>query len=336
MSFGTEEIDALVDERYLAASALAEDYVRGLAADILGRLGPEGAAHQTIPGLEFAAAWLAEEAAAERRPLPDREELAAAIGSSLEMFDYVAGLYPDYLRGERSGPSILLKGPALRLWEEYFGPANPLYDVHNQLGWTGVREAVRRLGRPARVLELGAGTGGGTEAVLRGLRRDGETLAGLTVSDVSPTFLINTLERLSRSLDPFPVPVERRKLDFTRPLTGQGIAPGSVDVLLGVNALHNGSDLAASVRALRPALADDGYLIISESLCPAGGHVHQDFVFNLLPLERRTLSVASSRFLDTRAWEEILRESGLAAEVYKNSRGPELALLAIVPASAIL
>jgi len=319
-------VDELVDDRYLAASAIAEDYVRSLAADILGRTGPD---FEPVPELAFAHAWLLAEANAERRPIPGRDELAAAIGSSREMFDHVTQLYPDYLIGERSGPSILLKGPALRLWEEYFGPANPLYDIHNQLGWIGVREAARRLGRPAHVLELGAGTGGGTEAILRGLQRDGETLASLTVSDISPTFLINTLERLARSIDPFPVPVQRRKLDFTRPITEQGVGPGSVDILLGINALHNGSDLVASVSALRPALADDGYLIVSESLCSPGRHVHQDFVFNLLPLERRTHSSAASRFLHARAWEEILRAGGFTAEVHSNSRGPELALLAI-------
>jgi SAM-dependent methyltransferase len=340
MSFGAQTVDELVDDRYLAASAAAEGYVRALAAGILAQMGwDEGAppasveaaaaALGTAPELSFALAWLLEEAGAERLGGEPELSLAEALGSSREMFDYVAGHYPEYLRGDRSGPSILLKGAALRLWEEYFGPANPLYDIHNQLGWSGLREAARRLGRPARVLELGAGTGGGTEAILHGLKREGETLASLTVSDISPTFLINTLERLARSLDPFPVPVQRRKLDFTRSITEQGIAPGSVDILLGVNALHNGSDLAASVSALRPALADDGYLVVSESLCSPGGHVHQDFVFNLLPLERRTHSAAASRFLHARAWKEILRGGGFTAEVYSNSRGPELALLAI-------
>lgn len=337
MSLGPK-VDELVDDRYLAASAAAEDYVRGLAARILTQMGlwdkvapsasveAAAAALGTVPELSFALAWLLEEAGAERRAEASELSLDEA---SREMFDYVAGHYPEYLKGDRSGPSILLKGASLRLWEEYFGPTNPLYDIHNQLGWIGLREAARRLGRPAHVLELGAGTGGGTEAILRGLQREGETLASLTVSDVSPTFLINTLERLVRSIDPFPVPVQRRRLDFTRPITEQGIAPGSVDILLGVNALHNGSDLVASVSALRPALADDGYLIVSESLCSPGGHVHQDFVFNLLPLERRTHSAAASRFLHARAWEDILRAGGFISEVYSNSRGPELALLAI-------
>lgn len=365
MSLSALQVDELVDDRYLAASAVAVDYVQSLSARILARMElweriSQPASLQAIakalevgPELSFSLAWLLEEAAAaglvqivrdgstgetlyrpdrlpgDPEPSSDRQRLAEAIGSSLEMFDYVAELYPSYLRGERSGASILLKGPALRLWEEYFGPANPLYDIHNQLGWIGLREVAHRLGRPVHALELGAGTGGGTEAILRGLQREGDALASLTVSDISPSFLVNTLERLALKIAPFPMPVQRRRLDFTRSITEQGIAPGSVDVLVGVNALHNGNDLVASVSALRSALPDGGYLIVSESLCPPGGHVHQDFVFNLLPLERRAYSAASSRFLHAEAWDEILRASGFTAEIYRNSRGPELALLAV-------
>lgn len=364
MSLPANPADELIDERYLAGSAAAVDDVRGRAALILRRMGlwervseplplaALAAALDTVPELQFALAWLLVEASAlgavgietnaageaTYRPaaFPSEEvfadhrrrmeEHADVVGSSLPLFEAVAAGYPDYLRGERSGASLVLKPPALQLWEAYFGPANPLYDVHNQLGWIGVREALGRLGRPGRLLELGAGTGGGTEAILRGLRRDGREVAGFTLSDVSPTFLVYTLQRLARELDPLPAALERKRLDFTRPLTGQGIAPGSIDVLVGTNALHNGSDLVEVLRAVRPALASDGFLVVSESLCEPGEHVHQDFIFNLLPLER--LSV-SSRFLFREAWEEILRAGGFEAEVFSNSRGPQLALLAI-------
>lgn len=368
MSLAPNLVDALVDQRYLAASAAAVDYVRGQAARILHRmklwdlvsqprpLPAIAAALETLPALSFALAWLLEEAGAlgavrigGRSPggealyapavfPPDglfaahcrrMEELASGVGSSREMFDHVAERYPDFLRGEKSGAALLLKGPALRILEEYFAAANPLYDIHNQLGWTGLREALRRLGRPAHVLELGTGTGGGTEAILRGLRQDGGTLASLTLSDISPTFLVNTLERLARQAGPSPVPLQRRRLDFTRPLTEQGLAPGGIDVVVGVNALHNGNDLVGVVGATRPALAADGCLILSESLCQPGAHVHQDFIFNLLPLDRRTQADVHSRFLSAAAWEEILRAGGFTAELYHNSLGPQLALLAI-------
>lgn len=356
--------DELIDDRYLAGSAAAVDDIRGRAALILRRLGlweraseplslaALAAALETLPELGFALAWLLEEAGAlgavriekdgagETAYMPAAfpseevftahrrrmEEHAEIVGSSLPLFESVAAGYPDYLRGGRSGASLVLKPPALQLWEAYFGAANPLYDVHNQLGWIGVREALGRLGRPGRLLELGAGTGGGTGAILRGLRREGGMVASFTLSDISPTFLVYALQRLTRELDPLPAPLDRKRLDLTRPLTEQGVAPGSVDILVGINALHNGHDLVEALRAVRPALASDGFLVVSESLCEPGGHVHQDFIFNLLPLER--LSV-SSRFLSRDAWVEILHAGGFETEAFSNSRGPQLALLAI-------
>ena len=267
------------------------------------------------------------------------EQHAGIVGSSREMFDYVAGRYPEYLLGQRSGTSILLKGPALKLWEDYFAAANPLYDIHNQLGWLGLREALERLGRPAHVLELGAGTGGGTAAILTGLAGGPEpgsgAIASLTLSDISPSLLLSTLERLSPAAGG--LALRRQRLDFSRPLVEQGIAAGSVDVLVGVNALHNCSELGAALAALSPALAPDGWLVVSESLCGPGEQVHQDFVFNLLPQVRKSPAPeprTSSRFYSAEVWKEALAAAGLAHRVLVNSRGPQLALLALAPAQS--
>lgn len=97
-----------------------------------------------------------------------------------------------------------------------------------------------------------------------------------------------------------------------------------MDVLLAVNALHNAVDPVAALGQLRPLLAPDGLLVLSESLCGAGAHVHQDFVFNLLPQASPT-----SRFFPAEVWERILGEAGYSGAVQKNSRGPQLALLAL-------
>lgn len=345
-------VDAAIDAHYLAGSAAAVRYVQALAAEVLRELGlwrlePEprsldevAAALGVVPEVRFALAWLLEDAAdagatsdVERRG----RELAAAApasGASRELLDYAASRYPDYLRGARSGAAILLKPPAVKLWEAYFSAANPFYDVHNRLGWTGLREALARLGRPARAVELGAGTGGGTGAVLAGLAEDDEAagrIASLTITDVSPSFLVGTLERL-RAASP-PVPLERRKLDFGRPLADQGFPPGSIDVFFGVNALHNGADLGATLAALAQTLAPDGFLVVSESICGAGEHVHQEFIFNLLPLPRPprqdAVGTPGSRFFTAAAWRQALAASPFRAEVHANTQGPELALLAL-------
>ncbi len=354
-------VDELIDSAYLDASRSATDYVAALSAGILetlGLWGQDGALPQVAAELESALVWLLEEArrlGAVRvetspdglphyRPLPfavdesiarSTEQLrlrAAGVGSSLEMLSYVASRYPDLLRGSRSGGAILYKGPALELTTSYFSAANPLYDVHNELGWRGVKEALGRLGRPAHLLELGAGTGGGTAAVLRGLAAgDRRALASFTITDIAPSFLLATVQRLSQE-NPLPEKLAHRRLDFSRSPLEQGFPAGSVDILLAVNALHNVSDPVRALAGLRPLLAPDGFLVLSESLCAAGEHVHQDFVFNLLPHapeSRFRAAAPTSRFFPVEVWRQILQEAGYRAEVHCNSQGPQLALLAL-------
>lgn len=365
----TPPVDELVDARYLAASSAASAYVRRHSARILAACGLAGLAGATLaqaraalgvaPELDYVLEWLLVEAAAlgaveivrdpergalyscaepagsalEERILREVREHADLVGSSLPMFDHVAERCPDYLQGRRSGQMVLLKGAALQLLESYFSAANPLYDIHNRLGWYGLRQAALRLGRPARVLELGVGTGGGTAALLAGLTSEGAPrIDSLTLSDASPSFAINTAQRLA-GVAAGRVALCHRRLDFNRPLVEQGVEPGSVDVMVGVNAIHNGGRLDATLASLRDALADDGWLVISESLCGAGEHVHQDFVFNLLPLPGHGLATGS-RFFSAAVWRDALADAGWQAKVHVNRQGPELALLALARAGA--
>jgi SAM-dependent methyltransferase len=357
-------VDGWVDAQYLVSSSVASDYVRLKSAEILEACGLRDLpsvplprvreALGVIPELDYALVWLLKEAsllgAVEVSPTAEggnlyasgqpvapaiaeriREETgehADRIGSSLPMFEHVAGHYPDYLKGRRSGHLVLFKGAALQLWESYFSAANPLYDIHNRLGWDGLRVALERLGRPARVVELGVGTGGGTEAVLAGLSAAAAPrLESLTLSDASPSFAVNTAQRLAGRAAGRTV-FRHRRLDFNRPLVDQGLEPGSVDIFLAVNAIHNGGDLGATLAFLRAALASDGFLVISESICSVSAHVHQDFVFNLLPLPSHGIATAS-RFFSAAAWRDALHAAGWRAEVVVNREGPELALLGI-------
>jgi SAM-dependent methyltransferase len=196
-------------------------------------------------------------------------------------------------------------------------------------------EAIRRLGRNVNAAELGTGTGGGTDAILRGVIAAGEPrLSSLTLTDIAPSLLVNTLERVTQTYPSAPR-LARRRLDFSRPFSEQGLAPGSFDVLVGVNALHNAPNLVKMLETLREELPQDGFLVISESICGADTQVHQDFIFNLFPLNhpRREIGSSStrrhSRFLTSVHWREALEAAGFSAEIHVNRLGPELALLAI-------
>lgn len=357
-------VDQRIDADYLAASAAAVQYVRARAARVLAEIGFWNAGAQAlgfdelaarlsvVPAASAAFSWLIAEAhaagyasrtaggayAAAGDP-PVDEDLARAarrldahaaiVGSSHRMLDYAAAWYPSVLRGQRSGLSVLFKGEGLELWERYFSASNPLYDVHNQLGEDALRSIWPLLAQPRRILELGTGTGGGTAVLVRALDQlPGGAEADVILSDVSPSLLVRAAERFRHSR----LQLRTMRLDFGLPLDEQGIQAGSIDVAVATNALHASPDVAGTLAALRRAMAPGGVLVVSESLCPAGGSVHQEFVFNLLG--RAQTSGAGSRFFASVRWQEVLRGAGWTARVQVNRRGPELAMLAVATARA--
>ncbi|MGO1051528.1 methyltransferase [Crossiella sp. CA198] len=105
---------------------------------------------------------------------------------------------------------------------------------------------------PLRVLEVGGGAAGTTEAVLA-------ALAGLEVdylfTDRSTLFTVAATGRLG---------VRTARLDLNRDLTEQGFAPGSADVVVAGNVLHNAVDLGFSLRELREVLAPGGTLVFTD------------------------------------------------------------------------
>ena len=354
-------VDGLIDPAYLDSSAVATAYVRAHVARILARLDlwSRVVAPMTldelanllgiVPGARQAFAWLVGETVRDGRavrddsgrymPIADRrptdadwaaasaavDAQAATIAASRAMFDYVASHYPEFLTGARSAPAILLRGDGLTRWESYFSAANPLYDVHNQAAALALRQIWPAAPTPLHVIEVGAGTGGASAAIANAIANlDAGAGSTFTITDIAPSLLVRALERLGdRRI------TARRRLDFDRPLAPQGFDAGSADVCVAVNTLHAARDPATAIAGLRAALSPGGCLVISESVCASDASVHQEFIFSLLPSER-----AGSRFLSGAEWRTLLRACAPGAALAVNSRPPELAMVAVVPAAS--
>ena len=107
----------------------------------------------------------------------------------------------------------------------------------------------------ARVLEIGAGTGATTEAVLAA-----SSCAHYTFSDVSSAFFGPAKEKLRRyenktSFTPFDIECE--------PST-QGLQTGSFDIVIASNVLHATSDVQMVLRHVRSLIRPGGYLVCAE------------------------------------------------------------------------
>jgi acyl transferase domain-containing protein/NADP-dependent 3-hydroxy acid dehydrogenase YdfG/acyl carrier protein len=114
---------------------------------------------------------------------------------------------------------------------------------------------------PLRVLEVGAGAGGLTSALLDVLPQAG---AELVVSDVSGLFLQQLEERWRDRAG-----VSFRRLDLTRDPVAQGCAEQHFDVIVALDALHAVADPDAGMLTIRRLLRPGGSVIALETMRPS-------------------------------------------------------------------
>ncbi|MGI5519987.1 amino acid adenylation domain-containing protein [Micromonospora sp. CA-259024] len=256
--------------------------VEGLAPAVMARtLAALGAAgrtdageiierHGLKPGYRgLLAQWL--------RVLADRGRLGETDVAALdeEVRHGLAGLRPDgqealvgyltscvanqveMLRGEVSPLELLLPGGDPRITDALYA-GNPVSHLQNRVTARVVRALVDKApaGRAVRILEVGAGTGATTTQVLRGLP---VTRVHYRFTDVSTYFT----ERAKPRFRSYPF-VDYGVFDIDQPPGGQGVSPGSVDVVIAANVLHDARDLGRSLRHLRSVLAPGGVLVLVE------------------------------------------------------------------------
>ena len=106
------------------------------------------------------------------------------------------------------------------------------------------------------ILEVGAGTGGTTTAVLPALPAD---RAAYFFTDVSDFFLA----RAKRKFAAYPF-VRYGLLDFEKDVQAQGFPLGGFDVVFGANTLHATADLRRALAGVRSLLAPGGLLVLLE------------------------------------------------------------------------
>lgn len=237
-----------------------------------------------------------------------------ANAATLDLLDAAAAAYPAVARAELSGEQALFGPDNSPLWLAYFHNSNPLYAVNNHVS---ALAAVQRLAERPRwcILELGAGAGSGSEALLQALA-ERQWLARIKqyrVTEPTP-FLRRRSERLLKSRYPG-VPLSFGALDINQPWAGQGVAEGEFDLVYGVNTLHVAQDLRFSLHEAHRVLTADGWLVAGECIRPFPGQpVYIELVFQLLdsfrmvktdPVERPTAG-----FLTPEQWRQALIGAG--------------------------
>lgn len=179
----------------------------------------------------------------------------------LELTERCGSQLAGVLRGEADPLQLLFPQNSDISAEKLYRDA-PGAKVLNALAAEAVLHAVSRApaGRMVRVLEIGAGTGGTTAAILPRLPMD---RVAYTFTDVSSYFVNAGRQQFSD----FPG-VLYRALDISTDPVGQGFEPAGYDVVVAANVLHATPDLQRTLAHVRQLLAPGGELVLLEGTTP--------------------------------------------------------------------
>ncbi|WP_308402782.1 SDR family NAD(P)-dependent oxidoreductase [Streptomyces sp. AC550_RSS872] len=256
------------------------------------RTGPDGRHHLTV---EPACPEIDHATFAENHP---------QYAAELALATHHAAHLTDVLRGLRDPMELLTDEASAKLLEQFYDIA-PFSHFHNRLAQALLREIVRTwpADRPLRILEVGAGTGGLTAALLPLLPADRTRYC---FTDASPFFFSRARSRFAAH--DF---VEYRAFNLDTDPAEQGLVPRSFDLVVAGNALHTGKDLALAVRHVAGLLAPGGALLAIEThrpeiLAPFFGTLDSFYSNNDTTLRPRSL------LLPREEWPGLLQECGFA------------------------
>ncbi len=206
------------------------------------------------------------------------------------------------LRGQTDPMELLVADHSAQAMEQFYDVL-PVTRFPNQIAQALVREIVAQWpqNRTLRVLEVGAGTGGATAAVLPLLPRD---RTHYCFSDVSGFFFPRAQSRFS-AYD-F---VEYRTLDLAKDPTDQGYAQHSYDLVIAGYSLHTAPDLADALRNVARLLAPGGQLLAMEPHDPLQLVSYFGFLDSFYGNTDTELR-PHSLLLPSDAWPALLRDCG--------------------------
>ena len=225
---------------------------------------------------------------------------------------------PSLMRGDCAAVHLLFpEGRTERAAALYRESLAAQYQHRAVAHWIGAWAARQAIGVPLRVLEVGAGTGSTTQAVLPALA---DVSVDYLCTDVSRYFSEQAAERLQA----WPW-VRHGVFDIDRPALAQGYRSQSWDLIVAGGVLNAARDIERSLATLLALLKPGGWLVFSEPTREEFWVMaSQAFMLNQANDERQ---LSSATFLDLTQWQTALARAGFQGNRSLPAAGHPLASL---------
>jgi len=236
-------------------------------------------------------------------PADDHPDLAPVV----RLIDVCLEAYPSVLAGKRNPMEVLFPGGKIELLEGVY-QGGKLSDHFNHVCADVIRARIlesQNLNRSARIIEIGAGTGGTTRSILPAMR--GLAVEEYCFTDVSPAFLSEARSKWGQD---YPY-LSFSTLNIEKNPQDQGYQPGSYDLALAVNVLHATHDLVHTLKQVKTLLKPGGVVVISEVMTR---HEFVCMTFGLTPgwwlYGDISVREPNSPILNARNWRLVLEDAG--------------------------
>ncbi|MDR0270436.1 bifunctional Gfo/Idh/MocA family oxidoreductase/class I SAM-dependent methyltransferase [Paenibacillus sp.] len=174
----------------------------------------------------------------------------------------------------------------------------------------GLKQGVLSCSNPSipdklTIMEIGAGTGATTAAVVRKLNHMLEKDAKLNYlfTDISPFFLNAAQKQFIEC--PW---MQYRIMDINQDLFAQGLQPESVDAVIAAGMLNNASHTDQIIKSLMHSLAPGGWMFITEPIRESLEMlISQAFMMNRPEDERRN---TNTTFMSVKQWMDVFHRAG--------------------------
>lgn len=242
-----------------------------------------------------------------------------------ELADAAIRALPDVLEGRIPATQVLFPEGSSRLVEGLYR-RNVLADAFNRWTANALVEETTRLasgGAGVKVLEIGAGTGGTTSAVLQQLEDQGAAgaLTEYAYTDVSSAFLAAARAEFSARCSV----ANFRTLDIEKVPASQGFGEASYDIVLAANVLHAAGDVALALRHAKSLLRPGGLLVLNElSMHTLLTHITFGLLDSWWAARDADRRLAGGPALSPEGWTAVLQDEGFTAISFPAAPAHEL------------